>query len=111
MQLPTSFHMQGWPHVPLHSTVYDALRVLVMMLYALHRSEPLHLSVRQTAHFCEIALTGANLHFRPEMWDTLFSQPDSIPFEILRSIGAEIEPLTWNEGYGEGIIVRLPWVK
>jgi hypothetical protein len=110
-QLPTSFHMQDWPAVVYHPFIHTVLHDLAARLWRIHRAAPVHVSLQQTPDFFEIALLVASLHFRPEMWDGMMDQRQTDHLETVRSIGCEIEPLTWNEGQGEGVIVRLPWTK
>ena len=47
---------------------------------------------------------------RPILWDQIMTQlvrRDVI--EYLREIGGNIQPLTWDEGQGQGVIVQLSW--
>lgn len=108
-QLPSAFQMQDWPAVRYHPRLHDLLHDLVARLWRTRRHSFVHVAVRQTPTFFEIALTMKDLAFRPEMWGAIMYRHDFHQLEILRSIGCEIEPLTWDRGQGEGLVVRLPW--
>jgi len=69
-----------------------------------------YLSYRFTASFFEISITLPSLRLRPGIWNEILNSLHMpLCLEILRELGGTLEPLTWNTGQGEGVIVRLPW--
>jgi hypothetical protein len=67
-----------------------------------------YMQLRQTERGAEFCLTMQEYRFPPQTWERW--QQDAT-YEQLRELGGSIEPLTWDEGYGQGVIVRLPWAK
>jgi hypothetical protein len=69
------------------------------------------LTYARTASFFEMALTVQDLRLRPDTWQAMLDQIYAPCVEMLYEIGGQIEPLTWTDGQGEGVNVRLPWAK
>jgi hypothetical protein len=70
------------------------------------------LSVHCTAQGAALQFTVQGLHMMPERWERLLVLghfPEH--YATLREMGGSIEPLTWDEGQGQGVIVRLPWAR
>jgi hypothetical protein len=68
------------------------------------------MSFHEDANFAYLHLTAPVL-MTPILWGDLLRSSRHYDYEYLREIGGDIEPLTWDEGYGQGVIVRLPWAK
>jgi hypothetical protein len=66
------------------------------------------MQLRSAEHGAEICLTVQGDHFSLPSWE--YWQKSS-EYKRLRELGGTIEPLTWDEGYGQGVVMRLPWVK
>jgi hypothetical protein len=96
------------PYHPYHTE--GLMRHLILSLNQRTQSRT-RVSYAQTPRFFEITLIVEHLHVRPETWQMLVDEIEVDHMEFLREIGGQIEPLTWNEGQGEGVIVRLPWAR
>jgi hypothetical protein len=62
--------------------------------------------------FCALSIHVQDLRMTPQLWEQTqqsFYYGDEI--ERLHELGGSIEPLTWDEGQGQGVILRLPWAK
>jgi hypothetical protein len=69
---------------------------------------------RLEATHSALRLTIPQFLMSTQRWETFqerVRQSDLDSQEWLRELGGNIEPLTWDEGYGQGVIVRLPWAK
>jgi hypothetical protein len=62
--------------------------------------------------FARIDITSAGM-MTPPLWELLLDslETGSEAFQYLPEWGAYIEPLAWDQGYGQGVSLRLPWVK
>jgi hypothetical protein len=72
------------------------------------------LAIMPTAEPQGIALkiTKGDLQMTPARWAELINpQWREGYYEPLYELGGSLMPLTWDEGYGQGVIVRLPWAK
>jgi hypothetical protein len=106
----SAFQLTEWPLVQYDFHFTGMIQhSLIAQLFHNHQLERVNLSVKRTSTFFEIAVTHPSLHLRPDIWERLMVF-DPNKLENLRSIGGTLEPLTWNEGQGEGVIVKLPWV-
>jgi hypothetical protein len=85
--------------------------ILVRGLNRLRAQSKAKISFRQTSSWFQMALTCDGLHLRPDLWESLLDPDRTNVFEIVYEMGGQIEPLTWDEGQGEGVIVRLPWAR
>jgi hypothetical protein len=118
------FDMGSWPAVPYHpnrtaTALYDAvIRIVDERLNALtiagREDDEVDLLVipRRTDTAFEIRVTHPTVTMTPALWEryqTTLQHRSSL--EHLRELGGSIEPLTWDEGQGQGVIVRLPWAK
>lgn len=66
------------------------------------------LFLRQADEGAEFCVTMHEYRLLPEIWNRWWQGKR---YELLRELGGSIEPLTWDEGDGQGVIVRLPWAK
>jgi hypothetical protein len=67
-------------------------------------------SLKGEPEFCAFSLGVQGLCMTPALWEQAqqsFYYGDEV--ERLRELGGSIEPLVWDEGQGQGVIVRLPW--
>lgn len=119
-----AFDMRNWPTVPYKAyhtptMLYDTIigivdRRLEILTIIDAEDDDIALIVmpRRTEAFFEIRVTHPSLLMTPALWQTYctsLQHRDSM--EHLRELGGHIEPLTWDEGQGQGVIVRLPWAK
>ena len=57
-----------------------------------------------------VQITMRHILVSPFQWEHFLNAfKECATYEHLRELGGDIEPLAWDEGYGQGIIVRLPW--
>jgi len=104
--------IRDWPPVVYHPYSTNRLaRRAAESLWGHGHLESIKFSAKQTPAFFELALTRGNLHMRPEFWDTMLPRLPQDHLEYLRAMGGEIAPLTWDEGAGEGVVLRLPWAE
>jgi hypothetical protein len=101
------------PAVLYHpSLVLHFLHSICLDLEQSEREEPprrvICMQLRSAEHGAEICLTVQGDHFSLPSWE--YWQKSS-EYKRLRELGGTIEPLTWDEGYGQGVVMRLPWVK
>jgi hypothetical protein len=68
----------------------------------------MHLTVSGTPDAALFCFTVTDYRVLPQIW-TQWQQNSW--YKALRELGGTIEPLTWDEGYGQRMIVRLPWAK
>jgi hypothetical protein len=72
----------------------------------------IYVDSRAEAEFCALSIRVQHLRMTPQLWQQTqqsFYYGDEI--ERLQELGGSIEPLTWDEGHGQGVIIRLPWAK
>lgn len=88
---------------------FDTIRMIHTIAGSLFsRETPVTVTLTSDQQFFCIALRRKGFHLTSDAWQRLTdSLAESI--EGLREIGGNIEPLTWDEGQGEGVIVRLAW--
>jgi hypothetical protein len=106
-----AFQLSDWPPVVYHHDIDAWLRRLIHRLFMDHGQACVNISVKRTAAFFEIALTQPDLHLRPDTWARLIERGGYDNLEFLHELMGHVEPLTWDEGWGEGVIVRLPWAE
>jgi hypothetical protein len=89
---------------PMH--LFELLASLCHTLSERWRAQG-QITVQLTPGERDLTLTLAVRGFRlmPAHWDML-RRYDS---DYQREVGCELEPLTWDEGQGQGVIVKLPW--
>jgi hypothetical protein len=108
---------------------YYTLYALLRLIRRLNRerlvNSRLILTMRGTPHFLDLIVTSPTLRLTPTLWQSILNDisapdrgrwldvrsADEDMVEILRELGGDITPFFWNLGYGEGIVVRLPWVE
>jgi hypothetical protein len=72
----------------------------------------LNITFQAEEHYVAVHLALCNGLVTSHAWDKFFNEFRAQPcYEYLRELGGHIEPLTWSEEEGQGIIVRLPWAK
>jgi hypothetical protein len=70
----------------------------------------LRITFKADAHHAIVYLTIVDFRLMPPEWESFVHQLSEYPcYEHLYELDGGIEPLTWDEGYGQGVIVRLPW--
>ena len=104
-----TFNMQNWPAI-----LYHPYRTWLMLYQSITTLARIHenLVINPRCHEDAFALCVSHpaLCMTPTLWEALIQNLYSVgDLEYLREIGGSVEPLTWDEGYGEGVIVRLPW--
>jgi hypothetical protein len=99
---PTVFYHPYYTPIILHQTIATFAPIL----------RDLVVIPRKTDAAFEIRVTHPTVTMTPALWEryqTTLQHRSSL--EHLRELGGSIEPLTWDEGQGQGVIVRLPWAK
>jgi hypothetical protein len=101
--------LQHWPPVlyhPYHVPVVFGSTASTLAI----NGRNVVVSPRKSDSYFEICVTSPTLCMTSALWETVLSTLRSTDgFEHLRELGGSIEPLTWEEGQGQGVIVRLPW--
>jgi hypothetical protein len=118
----SDFSVRDWPLVRYHPywthhLIFGCISRLSEKQFALKNLFPVrapktvYVRPHWTPQFFELRLSIPE-RLMPVRWETLM---DSLSWqwtndvEALRELGGDITPLTWDEGHGEGVIVRLPW--
>jgi hypothetical protein len=99
----------------LKAFFYD-LMTMFPALWPGHRKYPwrgrLNITFKAEEHHVVIHIALWNGLITSREWDKFFNEFREQPcYEYLRELGGDIEPLAWDEGQGQGVIVRLPWAK
>jgi hypothetical protein len=69
-------------------------------------------AVHSEANFVRLSMTNPDYAIPMTDWELLMAYIGGEEnYEHLRELGGSVEPLTWDQGFGQGIIVRLPWAK
>jgi hypothetical protein len=108
----SAFEIQSWPMVLYHP--YHTLELFYSIVINLDQSNrDLLVTLYKTASSFKICVTHPRLRMTPTLWNNFLAEisPNNNELEYFRELGGNIEPLTWDEGQGQGVIVRLPWVK
>lgn len=75
---------------------------LGQLLFAVHSEE----------NFVRLSITNPDYAIPMTDWELLmFYIGGEKNYEHLRELGGRVEPLTWGQGFGQGIILRLPWAR
>jgi hypothetical protein len=107
----SAFAIQEWPVALYHPYYTPALLHQIIATFSRVARDLLVIPHRTAADF-EIHITHHTLRMTPDFWERVVAPLHfSDHLERLRELGGDIEPLTWDEGQGQGVIVRLPWAR
>jgi hypothetical protein len=103
-----------WPFVAYHPIyTYHLLCRLIRTLSRIMNGRRVIICPERTATHFVMKLTIRELHLTPALWErvieALKAADNDANLELLYEMGGDLDPLTWDEGWGEGVIVRLPW--
>lgn len=70
---------------------------------------PLYITPYAESEGIAIRITRPGLLMEPARWALILLRLSAYKHERLRELGGSLMPLTWDEGYGQGIVLRLPW--
>lgn len=94
----------------LKSLFYTLVTTLTWLVRREERREMLRITFKAEEHQAVVHITLRHLLVTAQEWERFTNRFQQYAcYEHLRELRGTIEPLTWDEGHGQGVIVRLPW--